>query len=234
MTVDAILQELQSLGTASVRKVLLNHGVDEPCYGVKIGDLKKLEKRIKKDYRLTLDLWETGVHDARYLAGLIADDARMTTADLDRWAGQASRMLAGTAVAWVATGSPHGFSLARRWIDSEADLVAVAGWATWSGLVAVTADEKLDLAEIKSLLQRIRRSIHSAPNDVRYHMNSFVICVGCYVSSLTETALKTGEAIGAVEVDMGATACEVPLATDYIRKVEARGTIGKKRKTVKC
>ena len=35
-------------------------------------------------------------------------------------------------------------------------------------------------------------------------------------------------------VDMGDTACKVPFIPDYIRKVEARGTIGKKRKTVRC
>jgi hypothetical protein len=37
-----------------------------------------------------------------------------------------------------------------------------------------------------------------------------------------------------VHVDMGATSCHVPLATDYIAKVEARGAIGKKRKTAMC
>jgi hypothetical protein len=40
--------------------------------------------------------------------------------------------------------------------------------------------------------------------------------------------------LGGSKVDMGNNACEVPFAPDYIRKVEKRGTIGKKRKTVKC
>ena len=65
-------------------------------------------------------------------------------------------------------------------------------------------------------------------------MNAFVISVGCYVPSLTDLALQIGEKIGRVAVDMGNTACEVPFAPDYIRKVEKRGSIGKKRKTVKC
>jgi len=69
---------------------------------------------------------------------------------------------------------------------------------------------------------------------VRYAMNSFVIAVGAYVQSLTSLALSAGEKIGEVKVDMGNTACQVPFAPDYIRKVEKRGTIGKKRKMVKC
>ena len=65
-------------------------------------------------------------------------------------------------------------------------------------------------------------------------MNSFVIASGSYVKPLTDLAIKTGIAIGKVEVDMGDTACQVPFAPDYIRKIEQRGTIGKKRRTVKC
>lgn len=51
---------------------------------------------------------------------------------------------------------------------------------------------------------------------------------------LTDQALKTAERIGPVEVDMGDTACKVPFAPDYIRKIQQRGAVGKKRKTVKC
>ena len=75
MTAKAILEEIKPLGRDNYKKVLLNHGVKDPCFGVKIEDLKKIQKRIKKDYRLALDLYDTGIYDAMYLAGLIADDA---------------------------------------------------------------------------------------------------------------------------------------------------------------
>ena len=126
----ALLDELKTLGRPSVRKVLLNHGVGEPCYGVKIGDLKKMQKRLKKDHALALELWDTGVHDARYLAGLIADDARMTPENLQRWVETASGVLAGSTVPGVAAGGPQGLTMARRWIDSDVERVAAAGWAT--------------------------------------------------------------------------------------------------------
>jgi hypothetical protein len=48
MTAKAILEEIKSLGSDSYKKILFNHGVKEPCFGVKIGDLKKIQKRIKK------------------------------------------------------------------------------------------------------------------------------------------------------------------------------------------
>lgn len=112
--------------------------------------------------------------------------------------------------------------------------MAAAGWATLSSLVSIKDDAELDLAELKRLLQRVQRTIHQAPDAVRSQMNGFVIAVGSYVQALTKFATQIGEKIGPVKVDMGNTDCQVRFAPDYIRSVEKRGAIGKKRKTAKC
>ena len=235
MTAKEILEELKALGSDSYKKVIFNHGVKEPCFGVKVSDLQKIQKRIKKDYQLALDLYDTGNYDAMYLAGLIADDAQMTKKDLQRWIANATHSpLAGSTVPWVAAGSTHGWELALEWIDSKRDLTAAAGWATLRSLVSIKEDSKLDLAELKRLLLRVQKSIHQAPDEVRSQMNSFVIAVGSCVQPLTDTAIEIGEKIGPVTVDMSDTACQVPFAPDSIRKVQKRGAIGKKRKTAKC
>lgn len=234
MTAKEIIEEIRPLGSESYKKILFNHGVKEPCLGVKIGDLKKIQKRIKRNYQLALDLYDTGVYDAMYLAGMIADDARMTRKDLQRWADRAYGAALGTTVSAVAAGSPVGYELALEWIESSKESVAVAGWTTLSSVIAVKDDDELNVAELKRLLQRVQKTIHKAPNQVGYAMNAFVIAVGSYVRALTDVAIATAEKIGEVEVDMGDTACEVPFAPDYIRKVQKRGTIGKKRKSAKC
>ena len=121
-----------------------------------------------------------------------------------------------------------------EWIESTDECVAGAGWGTLSCIVSIRDDAELDFAALKRLLQRIQKTIHQSPDEVRYQMNSFVIAAGCYVKSLTEYALQLGEKIGPVTADLGNNACQVPFAPDYIRKVEKRGTIGKKRKSAKC
>ena len=79
MTAKEILEELKPLGRESYKRVLVNnHGIKEPVSGVAVSELKKIQKRVKKDYQLALDLYDTGNYDAMYLAGLIADDERMT------------------------------------------------------------------------------------------------------------------------------------------------------------
>jgi hypothetical protein len=234
MNARAILKELEPLGADGYRKILVNHGVTGPCYGVKVEHLKKYQNRIKKDYQLALDLYDTGVYDAMYLAGLIADDDAMTPKDLQRWVDKACAPLASSTVPWVAAGSPHARNVAVKWVESKKDMEAAAGWATLSCLVAIKEDKDLDVAELKRLLQRVEKEIHKAPNETRYKMNGFVIAVGTYVKPLNGLAKQVAERIGEVTVDMGNTACKVPFALDYIRKMEARGAIGKKRKTVKC
>ncbi len=235
MTAKEILEEIKPLGSDSYKRVIFNHGVKEPCFGVKIGDLQKIVKRIKRDYQLALDLYDTGVYDAMYLAGLIADDMRMTKRDLQHWVDKAYCLgLCGATVAWVTAGSPHGWELGLEWIDAEAPLTAVAGWATLGSLVSVNADTQLDLMALNHLLQRVQKTIHQVPDLVRYQMNSFIIAVGSYVQPLTDTAIQTAEQIGPVMVDLGNNSCQVHFAADYIRKAQKRGTIGKKRKTAKC
>ncbi|HMC64871.1 MAG TPA: DNA alkylation repair protein [Gemmataceae bacterium] len=235
MTEEQIVNELKPLGKESYKNVLLNHGVPEPFFGVKIEDLKKIQKRIKKDYQLALDLYDTGIYDAMYLAGLIADDPKMTKKDLQHWLDKAHcGMLSEYTVPWVTAESKHGRELALEWIESKKEAVAAAGWATLSSLVAIKDDADIDLAELKQLLERVQKTIHQQPDRVRYSMNGFVIAVGSYVKALTDRALQTAAKIGQVSVNMGGTACKVPYAPEYIKKVQQRGAIGKKRKTAKC
>jgi len=235
LTAESILEELKRLGSDSYKRVIAKHGVQEPCFGVKIEELKKIRKRVGRDYRLAIDLYDSGVYDAMYLAGLIADDAAMTRKDLQRWVTKArGGALAGTTVPSVAAGSAHGHELALEWMESPTDFIAVAGWATLSSLISTRDDSELDLAELKELLRRVERTIHQAPDIVRYQMNAFVIAVGSYVRPLTELALATAERIGPVTADLGDNSCQVPFAPDYIRKVEKRGTLGRKRKSAKC
>src|SRR5262245_10372110 len=194
MTAEEIVEQLKPLGTESYKKVLRNHGIKEPVFGVKIEDLKKIQKRVKKDYQLALALYDTGIYDAMYLAGLIADDAKMTKKDLQRWVENAtSEAICSFTVAWVAAEGQHGWALALKWIESKNSSVALAGWNTLSCIVALEDDTDLDLPELKKLLTRVQKTIHTAPNCVRYAMNSFVISLGCYVKPLADQALKIAE-----------------------------------------
>jgi len=235
MTTEQVMKELEKKGSESIKKIFLNHRVKEPLFGVKVGDLKVIQKKVKRDHALAMDLFATGNYDARYLAGLIADESKMSKKDIQQWAeGSNCGAISEYTVAWVAAESNYGWELGMKWIDSPKETIASSGWNTLSGVIAMKPDNELDIALIKKLMQRIIKEIHSAPNRVRYTMNGFVISVGGYIKELTKEAIEVSKKIGDVYVDMEGTACKVPSAAGYIKKIEAKGSIGKKKKTVKC
>lgn len=74
------------MGDEQTRKTLARHGAPANIYGVKVGDMKTIVKRVKKNHELAIGLYDSGNSDAMYLAGLIGDETKMTKADLNRWA----------------------------------------------------------------------------------------------------------------------------------------------------
>lgn len=235
MTATEILQQLETFGDERTKKTLLKHGAKEPFFGVKVADLKKILKKTKKNHELSLALYETGNSDAMYLAGLMADEKQITKAQLQDWVEKAYwYYLSEFAVPWVAAETDFGFELGQEWIESEEEGIAAAGWATLAYFAGVKVDAVLDIPTYSKLLDRVAKDISKAPNRVRYTMNGFVIAIGSYITELTDKATKIAASIGKVQVEMGGTACKVPLATTYIQKIIDKGRIGKKRKTARC
>lgn len=235
MTLQEVMAELEAQGSEQTKKVLTKHGAREPFFGVKVEYLKKIQKKTKKDYELALELYDTGNSDAMYLAGLIADETKMTKTDLNNWAENAYwYMISDYTVAWVAAESKFGLELALEWINSDKEFVSSAGWATLSSLVALKDDAELNIELLSNLLERVEKTIHQAKNRTRNSMNGFVISIGTYVVPLTENALAVGKKIGKVSVNVGETSCKVPIAVDYIEKNRKMGRIGKKRKIARC
>jgi 3-methyladenine DNA glycosylase AlkD len=235
MTKNEVMAQLEKMGSEKTRKTYLNQGGKEPLFGVKVADMKTIVKKVKKDYELAKDLYDTGNGDAMYLACLLADEKKMTKADLEKWAKNATWYWHSEySVPWVTAESAHGWELAVKWIDSTNEKIASSGWGTLASIVGITPNEKLDINALDKLIARLTKDIHSAPNRVKVAMNMFLVAVGSSVTGLTDCALAAAKKIGAVEVDMGGTACKIPAAADYIMKVKNAGKLGKKRKMARC
>ena len=138
MTYEEIMQKLKELGSEQTKRIYQNHGVKEPYFGVKIGDLKKLVKYVKKDHELAMKLFDSGNHDAMYLAGLSVNPKLLSKEALQDWVKKAYwYMAAEYTVAQVAAESDYALELAREWIKSE-EMIAVSGWSTYSNYISIT------------------------------------------------------------------------------------------------
>jgi 3-methyladenine DNA glycosylase AlkD len=213
------MKALEKAGTAQARKTYARHGAPEPMFGTSFATLKTMHKLIGVDHDLALALWETGNFDARNLALKVADPARMRPADLDRWARDMTvRMCAGY-VSMLAAEGPHGLSTATRWLGSSDERERAAGWA----LVAQLAerDESVPDAWFAERLAEVERTVHGAPNWVRYAMNGAMIAIGGRSAALRKATLAAAKRVGPVEVDHGDTSCKTPDVGPYVDKMWA-------------
>ena len=89
MTKKEILNKLEEYGDKQTKSTLMTHGAKEPFFGVKVQDLKKILKKVKKNHQLSLELYATGNSDAMYLACLMADENQITEEQLEDWVDKA-------------------------------------------------------------------------------------------------------------------------------------------------
>jgi len=219
MTNKQALAGLKKLGTAQTRKTYGRHGVAGEMYGVKFGDMGKLAKEIKQDHELALELWDSGNHDARVLATMIADPDQLTAKALGNWIKDVENHVTSYQVAGIAARSAAGRKLMKKWMGARGEWPAATGW----GVLAQIASEPgaVSITDARSYLKTVEKQIHDSKNRVKYSMNTAMIALGAYVPEFEDEAVRIAERIGQVEVDHGLTACQTPLAGPYIRKAAA-------------
>ncbi len=219
MTFDETMADLEALGTAQNRKVYPRHGIREPMFGVSYADLGKLKKTIRTDHALALDLWDSGNHDARILATMVADPKLATTALLEDWAGVLDNYILADALSGFAGKTAFADGLMQSWIAADAEFVETAGWNLLGGS-AMSANDLSDDA-FEPFIERVEQDIHGARNRVRYAMYTALIAIGTRSDDLEELAFEAATRIGRVEIDHGETGCKTPDGPPYLRKARA-------------
>ena len=215
-----VLHELESLGTEQNRKIYRRHGAGDNLYGVSFANLKELAKRHKGDHQLAIELWDSGNHDARILATMIADPKLANDDIVERWASDLTNYGLADALEGYIAKTALVRQKAEEWIQSGEEWRGSMGWQ----LVGQLAMHDKDLPDdyFERHLQSIERGIHSAKNRVRYSMNGALIAIGLRNENLKAKALACAERIGKVDVDHGETGCKTPDAVPYILKASAR------------
>lgn len=221
MTIQEVLTELETLGTAQNRKVYKRHGISEPLYGVSYANLNKLKKKIKVNHELAQQLWATGNHDARVLATKIANAKQMTEEEIEAWASELDDYVLTGALTDVVGKSPVIIQKMEEWTASDEEWRGRAGWLLLANL-AMRKKNPLPDAYFEPYLTIIEQDIHERKNRVRDAMNSALIAIGMRNDDSEQKTLAIAKRIGKVEVDHGETSCKTPDAAAYIKKARAR------------
>ncbi|MEL3973344.1 DNA alkylation repair protein [Rossellomorea oryzaecorticis] len=229
------MQELEELGKERMKKMYISNGAKEPVFGVATGAMKPMAKKIKIDKELAEELYATGNYDAMYFAGIIADPKAMTGADFDRWMdGAYFYMLSDYVVAVTLAESEIAQEVADKWIASGEELRMSAGWSCYCWLLGNRKDEEFSTDKLAGMLEKVKETIHDAPERTKSAMNNFVYTVAVSYVPLHEKAVGIAEEIGPVEMKRDGKKPSILKASEDIQKVVDRGKIGFKRKYVRC
>lgn len=216
-----VMRKLKALGTEQNRKIYKRHGAGEKLFGVSFANLNKLKKQIKTDHVLASKLWATRNADAQTLATLIADPAKMSKSDLDRWLKDIQYyMLIDVFVTNLVRKTSHSQSRMEKWTKSKDGWIGRAGWQLLAQLAR--NDNELPDAYFEEYLKTIRRSIHGSRDRTKEAMNNALIAIGMRNNALEKEALAVAADIGKVDVDHGETSCKTPDAASYIKKAKKR------------
>lgn len=220
MNLQDVVDSLAAAGTEQTRKTYARHGVKRPMYGVSYAHLEKLRRTIKIDQTLAEQLWNTGNHDARVLAAMIADPARASVRSLKAWVDEVDHALVGGVLSKLASKSQAAEDCFKTWKASKKDPISAMAWTL---LAEMTMNDGTQPEQFwNEQLRTIEAEIQNSQNSTKYAMNSALIAIGLRSASLEKRAIQAAGRIGKVEVDHGDTACKTPDAAAYIRKAAAR------------
>lgn len=219
MTVDQILTELKSLGTEKMRQLNLRRGAGENQYGVKMGDLRVLAKKIKTNHALALDLWKTGNVEAQLLAILILKPKELSTAELEAMVREATyTQLADWLNSYVVKQHPAKETRREAWIDSGDPMLARSGWS----LIADRVYKSPNTLDFDLVLDRIEREMATAPEPAQWTMNYALAAVGIVSAEHRVRAITIGEKLGIYRDYPTPKGCTSPFAPIWITEMVKR------------
>lgn len=172
MSVDAIISELRTLGSPAAAKAQRRFGITtrNEHLGVAMPAFRTLAKRIGTDHHLAQKLWASRVHDARILAGMIADPHKTTPAMMERWAnGFDSWDICDQVCLKLFCRTPHAWDKTIRWANCEGEFIKRAGF-TMMACLAVH-DKEAANSSFMPLLDLIEGGSDDDRNFVRKAVN---------------------------------------------------------------
>jgi len=194
-----LLDRLKSHANPANVAGMARYGINtQGTLGVPMPVLRKLAKEIGRNHKLALDLWESGIHEARILATLVDDPARVTRRQANQWVrGLDSWDVCDQACQNLFRYTPWAFDQASGWARARAEFVRRAGFSLMAGL-AVKAKNAAD-AQFEAFFPLIRDAATDERNMVKKAVNWALRQIGKRNARLRAEAIGVAGEIRAID-----------------------------------
>ena len=201
MTVAEIVKKLESLGSPGNVAGMERFGIVSPkSFGIPAPALKQAAREVKKQaedrHELALELWKTGIYDARAVAFLIDDPKRVTNEQMESWVRDFDNWATvdGTC-SYLFCRTPHAYAKAFEWADRDEEFVKRAAFSLMAYLAV--HDKKADDEKLAAFLPVIESHSDDERNFVKKAVNWALRQIGKRSMDLNKLAVETGERIKA-------------------------------------
>jgi 3-methyladenine DNA glycosylase AlkD len=195
MDVDTIIKNLEALADPHNVAGMARYGISTAgCLGVPMPILRKMAREIGRSHETAEGLWQSGIHEARILAGLIDDPALVRDEQMEQWVRQIDSwdicdQLCGNL--FCRTGL--AVEKARSWSGRPEPFVKRAGFVLMAALAV--HDKRADNALFASFLTLIAREAGDDRNFVKKAVNWALRQIGKRNRALNLLALETARKI---------------------------------------
>lgn len=171
MNAREVIAHLESISDRSRLEGMSRYGIEvEHAIGVSMPKMRAYAKTIGRDHHLAMDLWDSGVHEARIMASLLADPQLLTEEEMERWVRDLDSWdLCDQCCSNLFRRSPHAFRKALEWSGREEEFQKRAGFATMAALAV--HGKGMSERDLQLLLEAVVRESHDDRNFVRKAVN---------------------------------------------------------------
>ena len=223
-TIRTVLKKLKLSGDPRVRAVMSRFGVQvKKAHGVSMPQLRRLAKQVGTNHALAQQLWASGVHEARILAGMVDSPAQVTAQQMERWARDFDSwdVVDGSCCHLFAFATP-AWKKAVEWSRRKEEYVKRAGFA----LMAYLAVHDKQVADVRfvRLFPVIRREAPDGRNFVKKAVNWALRQIGKRNLRLNRLAIRAAKEIR--RMDSSAARW---VASDALRELSSPAVQGRLR-----
>ena len=198
-SVEDIIKRLKSLSNPEAIEGMARYGINpDKNLGVSIPDLRQIAREIGKNHQLAQDLWVTGIHDARILAGMIDQAGEVTEEQMEQWVGDFDFWDVCDEVCMnLFEKLPFAYEKAVHWSSREEEFVKRAGFVLMARLAV--SDKKAADEKFINFLPYIKRESTDSRNYVKKAVNWALRQIGKRNINLNKLAISAGEEIYSID-----------------------------------
>jgi 3-methyladenine DNA glycosylase AlkD len=184
---------LERRGSKRNREGMARYGlVARQVFGVSVGDLQKYARTLGHDHTLAVELWETGWYEARLLAAFVDEPAKVTAAQMDRWARSFENWGdCDTVCLHLFDKSPLAWRKVAPWCGRKPEFERRAGFALLAALAL--HDKASSDAPFRKALGLIRKAATDERNFVKKAVNWALRSIGNRSLVLYDAAIELAE-----------------------------------------